>query len=286
MFAPGRWRLIEELPAMTNPSRKLLRTTSRKSITHLNTRIGPSRQQQRTEATRKALLDAAQRIFARDGFEAARLEDIAARTGRSRGAFYANYRDKEELFFALRERALHVYGADLTLRLQNESSPDSRLSVLQQFIAERFADKDLEILRLEFKLFAIRHPQDTKKLAEQHLRTSCRSNAECLNEFFPAEKKATSSMWQQRVLCIEAMVEGLVLNHAFIHEVLSQRYLDLLVAMTIEVLFKEPELVEVRVFLPETQNPESYLGDCTLSPMATSRHALAYELGTGIIDES
>jgi AcrR family transcriptional regulator len=46
----------------------------------------------------------------RDGFEAARLEDIAARAGRSRGAFYANYRDKEELFFALRERALHVYG--------------------------------------------------------------------------------------------------------------------------------------------------------------------------------
>jgi hypothetical protein len=56
--------------------------------------------------------------------------------------------------------------------------------------------------------------------------------------------------------------------------------------MTIEVLFKEPELVEMRVFLPETQNPESYLGDCPLSLMATSSHALAYELGTGIIDEN
>jgi hypothetical protein len=52
-----------------NPSRKLPGTTSRKPAMRLNARIGPSRQQQRTEATRKALLDAAQQIFARDGFE-------------------------------------------------------------------------------------------------------------------------------------------------------------------------------------------------------------------------
>jgi len=37
-----------------------------------------SRQKIRTEATRKKLLDSAEQIFARDGFEAARLEDIAS----------------------------------------------------------------------------------------------------------------------------------------------------------------------------------------------------------------
>lgn len=58
-----------------------------------------SKQQARTDATRKRLLAAAERLFARDGFEAARLEDIAAQAGYSRGAFYANFEDKEDIFF-------------------------------------------------------------------------------------------------------------------------------------------------------------------------------------------
>jgi AcrR family transcriptional regulator len=44
---------------------------------------------------------AAEQTFARDGYEAARLEDIAARAGYTRGAFYANFASKEDIFFAL-----------------------------------------------------------------------------------------------------------------------------------------------------------------------------------------
>src|SRR5258708_12782333 len=67
-------------------------------VTHV-----PSRQAERTEATRRKLLAAAERIFARDGFEAARLEDIAAGAGYTRGAFYANFGGKEQIFFPLLE---------------------------------------------------------------------------------------------------------------------------------------------------------------------------------------
>src|ERR1700683_4739597 len=66
-------------------------------------KAGASRQQARTDATRRKLLLAAERIFARDGFEAARLEDIAGLAGYTRGAFYANFRSKEDIFFALLE---------------------------------------------------------------------------------------------------------------------------------------------------------------------------------------
>ena len=58
----------------------------------------------RTEATRRKLLEAAEQIFARDGYEAARLEDIAAPAGYTRGAFYANFESKEDIFFALLEQ--------------------------------------------------------------------------------------------------------------------------------------------------------------------------------------
>lgn len=66
--------------------------------TSATTRPGESRQDLRTAATREALLAAACKIFVRDGFEASRIEDIAAEAGRSRGAFYVNFSNKAEAF--------------------------------------------------------------------------------------------------------------------------------------------------------------------------------------------
>src|SRR5260370_41190761 len=65
-----------------------------------------SRQAERTEATRRKLLAAAERIFPRDGFEAARLEDIAAGAGYTRGACYANFGGTQANFLALLERGV------------------------------------------------------------------------------------------------------------------------------------------------------------------------------------
>ncbi len=48
-------------------------------------------------------MNAAREIFARDGFELARLEDISSAAGKTRGAFYAHFRDKEDVFFAIFE---------------------------------------------------------------------------------------------------------------------------------------------------------------------------------------
>ena len=64
----------------------------------------PNKHQQRTEQTRRKLLEAGLRVFVRDGFEAARIEDIAAASGHTRGAFYANFETKEDLFLALLEQ--------------------------------------------------------------------------------------------------------------------------------------------------------------------------------------
>jgi AcrR family transcriptional regulator len=50
-------------------------------------------------------VDAAYRVFARDGFEAARIVDITAEAGVALGSFYSYFTSKEELF---REIALQV----------------------------------------------------------------------------------------------------------------------------------------------------------------------------------
>ncbi|MBV9769893.1 MAG: TetR family transcriptional regulator, partial [Bryobacterales bacterium] len=100
-----------------------------------------SKHQRRTEATRRALLDAAYRIFARDGFEASRIEDIAGATGHTRGAFYAHFQSKEDLFFALFEQEAGDHLRDLRSVL--ERCPDSglRLRALRRFYVARVSDR-------------------------------------------------------------------------------------------------------------------------------------------------
>lgn len=53
------------------------------------------------EARRAAILDAALTVFAAHGFEAARLDDVAAKAGVAKGTLYLYFKDKEALFEAM-----------------------------------------------------------------------------------------------------------------------------------------------------------------------------------------
>ena len=59
---------------------------------------------ERKARTREALLDAAARLFARDGFAGARVEEIAEEAGVTTGALYAQFAGKEALFLAVYEK--------------------------------------------------------------------------------------------------------------------------------------------------------------------------------------
>src|SRR6202453_2955495 len=126
--------------------------------------VGPSRQQARTAATRRKLLLAAEQTFARDGYEAARLEDIAARAGYTRGAFYANFASKEDIFFALLEQTVERRIAEVNELLERHDNPQQRLRALREHYAQIAKDRRLALLSLEFKLFAVRHPEAHARL--------------------------------------------------------------------------------------------------------------------------
>lgn len=124
----------------------------------------PSRQQQRTEATRRKLLDAAERIFARDGFEAARLEDIALAAGYTRGALYANFRDKEDLFLALLENWINARIEEVNTLISRSQDPEELLHAVREYYAANAKDRRLVLLSLEFDLYAVRHPDAHARL--------------------------------------------------------------------------------------------------------------------------
>ena len=67
---------------------------SRKRITREDSR----------DQTTQRLLDAAQKLIAKKGLNAASVEDIAEAAGYTRGAFYSNFNSKGDLFIELLRR--------------------------------------------------------------------------------------------------------------------------------------------------------------------------------------
>ena len=129
-----------------------------------------SRHKERAEITRARLIQSAEKVFARDGFEAAKLEEIAADAGYTRGAFYANFESKEDLFFALLEREIGLRIASLEREMDKVREPEAKLKAVRDFFLTKTLDRRWCLLALEFKLFAVRHPEVRQRLAAMHRR--------------------------------------------------------------------------------------------------------------------
>src|SRR5579863_5893331 len=99
----------------------------------MKSRSATSRHRERSEATRARLIQAAEKIFARDGFEAAKLEEIAADAGYTRGAFYANFDSKEDLFLALLEREITARIEKIQARMRRLRDPQAKLRSFREF---------------------------------------------------------------------------------------------------------------------------------------------------------
>jgi AcrR family transcriptional regulator len=197
-------------------------TSHRKRTQALDTSLASrSQQAMKSERTRSELLRAAEVIFARDGFEASRIEDIAAEAGRSRGAFYANFASKTEVFLALRSLAARRNARALRDRIENVEDEQERYQAITRYILGQICDTQTQLLQIEFKLFALRHPTMLAELAEKHLEASASVNRQELSDLFPGKSKNTTEM-RCNTLAVEAILEGFALNARFSPQVLDE----------------------------------------------------------------
>jgi AcrR family transcriptional regulator len=78
--------------------------------------------------TRRLLLEAAEAVFRRRGFAAATVEEITETAGFSRGAFYSNFKSKDELFVELlQDRVYRQYAAMAEQAQEQPGTPRERL---------------------------------------------------------------------------------------------------------------------------------------------------------------
>ncbi len=129
----------------------------------------PNKNELRTKETRDLLLHSAETIFVRDGYEKAELGEIAALAGRTKGAIYGHFKNKEDLFIALfAERVTH-YASHMYELLGASESAEQSLKILRAFyLGTLLEDKSWTLLLLEFKLFAIRHPESMERFQKTH----------------------------------------------------------------------------------------------------------------------
>ena len=184
------------------------------------------RKQKRAMLTRHELLRSAREIFARDGFEHARLEDIASNAGKTRGAFYDNFKDKEDVFCAIFEENIEREVAELEPVLLALPTVAERIEALGDYLGELSKDQERLLLNLEFKLYAIRHPAKRKRLADLHGVMLLRSSIPDLTQLLPQVMGQSENAWFADCLAIGGVMDGLALNHLFNPETVKQEQVE------------------------------------------------------------
>jgi AcrR family transcriptional regulator len=181
--------------------------------------------QRRGIVTRSELIRSARHIFARDGFEHARIEDIALRARKTRGAFYDNFKDKEDVFLAIFEEDVVRDLNELGSLLLPLPTIDERIEALAQYLVRLSNDLERMLLNVEFKLYAIRHPHKRKRLADLLRAMRLRTSIPEISRLLPQLDGKTASAKLIDCLAICGVVDGLALNHLFDPEGLDDRAL-------------------------------------------------------------
>src|ERR1700723_3548778 len=171
--------------------------------------------QRRGIVTRSHLIRSARHIFARDGFEHARIEDIALRARKTRGAFYDNFEDKEDVFLAIFEEDVVRDLSELGPLLLGLPTITERIEALAQYLAHLSEDLERMLLNVEFKLYAIRHPHKRKRLADLLRAMRLRTSIPEISRLLPQLDGKTTRAKLIDCLAICGVVDGLALNHLF-----------------------------------------------------------------------
>jgi AcrR family transcriptional regulator len=128
-------------------------------------------------------------VFAERGLDGASIDQIAADAGYTKGAFYANFGSKEELFLVMLDERFAAEIERLDHRLAGAEEPgEEARHATQDFVRSTGRDREWRKLYFEFVAYAARNEPFRRELAARH-RTLRRRTTEVLNRWsadFPA----------------------------------------------------------------------------------------------------
>jgi AcrR family transcriptional regulator len=103
------------------------------------------------------ILDAASEVFVEKGFQKARMDDIAEKSGLSKGAIYWYFKSKDDIVFGIFDRLFTREAQELEVLISSKETASSRLITYTERVIKdvnrllRFAPIAFEFLSLAFR---------------------------------------------------------------------------------------------------------------------------------------
>jgi AcrR family transcriptional regulator len=200
-----------------------------------------NKHQARTEETQAKILDAALAIFSEQGFEKTQLEEVAARAGYTRGAIYAHYSSKEDLFLALMEHRVLTKFAAIRKVIEAEPEASKRPVIFKRWLATQLSDHAWGTLMLEFKLYALRRPQSREKLQRLYDLMFTSAGNDFIEVLFGRNfDKASRAAVERRFAVMGAIMSAVILETHFRPKLLPRQHLQTLLEELYEALIGDP----------------------------------------------
>ncbi len=111
--------------------------------------LGRTKKEVLKEFRTAELLEAARKVFAKKGFHAATVDEIAAAARVAKGTVYLYYRSKREVYWAALEHGITELHDEIQTRLAEEKRPEDKV---RAFIAIkiRYFEKNRDFFRIYF----------------------------------------------------------------------------------------------------------------------------------------
>ena len=172
------------------------------------------------ELTRARLLDAAADVFARRGFEAASLDEVAEAAGYTKGAIYSNFASKTELIGALMARRIDQQAADAEVELEGVTLEQGLRALDERSRTREDADRVWAILAVEFWLQAMRDERARTAMAAQYERARTLTAAMIAGKYADAGHQPPLPPRDLAIL-IEALGIGVTLQSLLAPDIVS-----------------------------------------------------------------
>jgi AcrR family transcriptional regulator len=119
--------------------------------------------------TRECLMRSAARVFALRGLQQASIDEVAEDAGFTKGAFYANFKNKEELFLAMLDERFAQRIEEIEAVIAGEGTAAEKARRYGDSFAETLrADPEWERLSFEFSAYAMRDEQFREELVTRY----------------------------------------------------------------------------------------------------------------------
>jgi AcrR family transcriptional regulator len=176
---------------------------------------------EKQEHTRSCLMKSAAKVFARRGLQSASIDEVAEYAGYTKGAFYANFKSKEELFLAMLDERFADRLEEIDAVVATDAEPEEQARQAgTDFTRYLSADPDWQRLFFEFSAYAGRNEEFREELVTRY-RSLRESVAEALDKQADRLGVAPPIPPEQIALMTFAMANGIALEKLLEPEVVS-----------------------------------------------------------------